>query len=61
MKNGRRLGCFVAQDLAILDHGQFLSSPGEKLMTIEFRLFGYVISFSIGKPITIPSHRFDGI
>ena len=28
-------------------------------MTIEFRLFGYVISFSIGKPITIPSHRFD--
>ena len=28
-------------------------------MTIEFRLFGYVISFSIARPITIPSHRFE--
>ena len=28
-------------------------------MTIEFRLFGYVISVSIGRPITIPSHRFE--
>jgi len=28
-------------------------------MTIVLRLFGYVFTFSIAKPITIPSHRFD--
>jgi hypothetical protein len=27
-------------------------------MTIVIRLFGYAITFSVAKVITIPSHRF---
>jgi hypothetical protein len=28
-------------------------------MTIVFRLFGYAISFSIAKLITVPCHRLE--
>ena len=35
-----------------------LSLPGEQLkMTIVFRIFGYVVCFSITKPITIACDR----
>ena len=37
----------------------FQHSPGENLMTISFRLFGFAVCFSITKVITLPCERLS--